>query len=299
MRDLISIRDLERKDVDSFLSEATKMEKLIGKQQSILSGKLVASMFFEPSTRTNMSFQAAAKRLGAKILAFHASASSAVKGETLADTIRMMDGYADAIVLRHPMEGAARFAADLAACPVINAGDGGNQHPTQTLIDLYTIKKLKGKIGGLNVTLLGDLKHARSMRSLLYGLAMFGSDVTLVSPPALRMDDDILAEVKEKFGNRPTQATEAELKGCDVLYVCRIQKERFSDSYEAERMQKEFRVDVEMLKGADARLSILHPLPKVDEIPPEVDADPRAKYFEQAKNGVPVRMAVLKKCMLS
>ncbi|MFA6489753.1 MAG: aspartate carbamoyltransferase [Candidatus Micrarchaeia archaeon] len=299
MRDLISIRDLEKKDVDSFLSEAAKMEKLVGKPQKTLAGKLIASMFFEPSTRTNMSFQAAAKRLGAKILTFHSSTSSAVKGENLADTIRMMDGYADAIVLRHPMEGAARFAADLAACPVINAGDGGNQHPTQTLIDLYTIKKLKGKIGGLDITLLGDLKHARSMRSLLYGLAMYGAEVTLVSPPALRMDEDILKEVKAKFGAKPAQAAEAKLKGCDVLYVCRIQKERFSDSYEAERMQREFRVDMEMLKDADSKLAILHPLPKVDEIPPEVDADPRAKYFEQAKNGVPVRMAVLKKCILS
>ncbi len=299
MRDLVSIRDLEKKDIDSFLSEAAKMEKTIGgKQLTTLSGKLIANMFFEASTRTNMSFQAAAKRLGAKVLTFHSNASSVAKGENLADTIRMMDGYADAIVLRHPMEGAARFAADIAQHPVINAGDGGNQHPTQTLIDLYTIKKLKGKIGGLNVTLLGDLKHARSMRSLLYGLSMYNVNVTLVSPSSLRMDADILGEVKEKFGAKPSQSSEAALKGCDVLYVCRIQKERFSDQYEAEKMQREFRVDAEMLKGAGPKLAILHPLPKVDEIPPEVDADPRAKYFEQAKNGVPVRMAVLKKCML-
>ena len=298
MRDLVSIRDLDRKEIESFLSEAAAMEKLIGKPQKVLAGKLIASMFFEPSTRTNMSFQAAAKRLGAKILTFHANASSAAKGESLSDTIRMMDGYADALVIRHPTEGAARLAADMATHPVINAGDGGNQHPTQTLIDLYTIKKLKGKIKGLNVTLLGDLKHARSMRSLLYGLAMFGANVTLVSPPSLRMDGDILSEVKEKFGAKPLQVSTANLKGCDVLYVCRIQKERFSDPYEAEKMQKEFRVDAEMLKGAGKNLAILHPLPKVDEIPPEVDDDPRAKYFEQAKNGVPVRMAVLKKCIL-
>ncbi len=298
MRDLISIRDLEKKEIESFLSEAAKMEKLIAKPQHILAGKIIASMFFEPSTRTNMSFQAAAKRLGAKVLTFHSGSSSSAKGETLADTIRMIDGYADAIVLRHPMEGAARFAADLAHHPVINAGDGGNQHPTQTLIDLYTIKKLKGRIDGLKVTLLGDLKHARSMRSLLYGLSMFKAEVTLVSPPALRMDEDILAEVKEKFGVSPRHTSDVNLKGCDVLYVCRIQKERFSDQYEAEKMQHEFRVDLELLKGAPESLAILHPLPKVDEIPPEVDTDPRAKYFEQAKNGVPVRMAVLKKCIL-
>ena len=298
MRDLISIRDLSKKEVESFLSEAAKMEKLIGTPKSeLLRGKVIANMFFEPSTRTNMSFQAASKRLGAKILTFYPNTSSVAKGETLADTVRMIDGYADAIVMRHPMEGSARFAADLATHPVINAGDGGNQHPTQTLIDLYSIKKLKGKIGGLKVTLLGDLKHARSMRSLLYGLGMFGADVTLVSPPSLRMEEDIIRETKEKFGVSVQQTSEISLKGCDVLYVCRIQKERFSDQYEAEKIQKEFRVDLDMVKSAPKDLAILHPLPKVDEIPPEMDSDPRAKYFEQARNGVPVRMAVLYKCI--
>jgi aspartate carbamoyltransferase catalytic subunit len=298
MRDLVSIRDLEKKEIESYLNEAAKMERLLNKPRSeLLKGKVVASMFFEPSTRTNMSFQAAAKRLGAKIMTFYPSTSSTAKGETLGDTIRMIDGYVDAIVLRHPSEGAARFAADLAEHPVINAGDGGNQHPTQTLLDLYTIKKLKGKISGLNVALLGDLKHARTMRSLLYGLAMFGAKVTLISPPALRMDEDVLAEVKEKFGATPKQTSEISLAGFDVLYVCRIQKERFSDPMEAERMQKDFRVGLEALKPASKNLAILHPLPKVDEIPPEVDADPRAKYYEQAKNGVPVRMAVLYKAI--
>src|SRR3989344_8638045 len=195
MPDLISIRDLQKKDIESYLSEAARMEKLIGKPGSeLLKGKVIANMFFEPSTRTNMSFQAATKRLGAKIMTFYPSTSSVAKGETLSDTVRMIDGYADAIVLRHPMEGSARFAADLAKHPVINAGDGGNQHPTQTLIDLYTIKKLKGKISGLSVSLLGDLKHARAMRSLLYGLSMFGAKITLVAPEALRMDQDILQE---------------------------------------------------------------------------------------------------------
>lgn len=298
MHDLISIRDLSKKDIEGFLSDAAKMEKLLGKKQStLLSGKLIANMFFEPSTRTNMSFQAASKRLGAKVLTFHAASSSSAKGESLADTIRMIDGYADALVIRHPVEGAARFASDLAKHPVINAGDGGNQHPTQTLIDLYTIKKLKGKIGGLNITLLGDLKHARSMRSLLYGLSMFGSHVTLVSPPALRMDEEIISEAAAKFGAKPAQTHQISLKGCDVLYVCRIQKERFSDPYEAERMQKEFRVDMGLLSGANQEMAIMHPLPKVDEIPQEVDSTAFAKYFEQAKNGVPVRMAVLHRCI--
>ena len=298
MRDLISIRDLGKKEIDSFLSEAARMEKLLGKKQlSLLSGKLVSNMFFEPSTRTNMSFQAAAKRLGAKVLTFHAGSSSSAKGESLADTIRMIDGYADALVIRHPAEGAARFAADIAEHPVINAGDGGNQHPTQTLIDLYTIRKLKGKIGSLNVTLLGDLKHARAMRSLLYGLSMYGAEVTLASPEQLRMDEEIISEVKEKFGARPAQTSKISLRGCDILYICRVQKERFSDQYEAERMQKEFRVNPSLLAGAKKGMAILHPLPKVDEIPPEVDGTTFAKYYGQAKNGVPVRMAVLKKCI--
>ena len=298
MRDLISIRDLGRKEIESYLSEAAKMEKLLNRPKNeLLKGKVVANMFFEPSTRTNMSFQAAAKRLGAKLMTFYPQISSTAKGETLGDTIRMIDGYVDAIVLRHPFEGAARFAADLAEHPVINAGDGGNQHPTQTLLDLYTIKKLKGKVGGLSVALLGDLKHARTMRSLLYGLSMFGSKCTLVSPPELRMDPAIISEVKEKFGAKVSETSSMDFSGFDVLYVCRIQKERFSDQFEAERLQKDFRVDIAALSTAGKNMVILHPLPKVDEIPPEVDSDPRAKYFEQAKNGVPVRMAVLYKAI--
>ncbi|MCX8197466.1 MAG: aspartate carbamoyltransferase [Candidatus Micrarchaeota archaeon] len=298
MQDLISIRDLDKKEIELYLKEASRMEKMLSSGQlSLLKGCIVANMFFEPSTRTNMSFQAAAKRLGAKVLTFHHSTSSTAKGETFADTVRMMDGYADALVIRHSMEGAARFAADLASNPVINAGDGGNQHPTQTLIDLYTILKLKGKIEGLNVTLLGDLKHARTMRSLLYGLSMFGAEVTLCSPEQLKIDPEIISEVKEKFGAKPTQTSKIDLAKCDVLYVCRIQKERFSDPYEAERMQKEFRVDLELLSNAPKNLAVLHPLPKIDEIPPELDSTQFAKYFEQAKNGVPVRMAVLYRCI--
>ncbi|MEM4554326.1 MAG: aspartate carbamoyltransferase [Candidatus Anstonellaceae archaeon] len=299
MQDLISIRDLDKKQIESYLKEAAKMEKLLsGKRQlSLLGGKMISIMFFEPSTRTNMSFQAAAKRLGAKVLTFHHSVSSTAKGETFSDTVRMMDGYSDALVIRHAMEGAARHAADLADHPVINAGDGGNQHPTQTLIDLYTISKLKGKISNLNVTLLGDLKHARTMRSLLYGLSMFGAEVTLCSPESLRIDSEILLEINEKFGAKPTQTSKLQLKDCDVLYVCRIQKERFSDPYEAERMQKEFRVELSMLSEAKKDLAILHPLPKLDELPVELDSTPYAKYFEQARNGVPVRMAVLHLCI--
>jgi aspartate carbamoyltransferase catalytic subunit len=294
MHDLISIRDIEKKEILSILAESSNIEKNKKKYSLVLKDKIIANLFFEASTRTNLSFQAATALLGGRTLEFRPSTSSTVKGESFADTIKIIDGYADGIIIRHPLEGSARFAADLAEHPVINAGDGGNQHPTQTLIDLYTILKIKKKIEGLNITLLGDLKHARAMRSLLYGLAMFGANVTLVSPPSLSMDNDILLEVKEKFGITPESTSKIDLKDCDVVYICRIQKERFSDPYEAEKIQKEFRIDFETLKKAKEDIAILHPLPKVNELPYELDFDKRAKYFEQAKNGVPVRMAVLK-----
>jgi aspartate carbamoyltransferase catalytic subunit len=299
MHDLLSITDLDKKGILSILSEAGKMERALsrGKPPSPLKGKIVANLFFEPSTRTNLSFQAAALRLGANALAFSSAGSSAAKGESFEDTVRMVDGYADCLVVRHPDAGSARAAAGIASHPVINAGDGGNQHPTQALTDLYTIMKLKGKIEGQSVTLMGDLKYARAMRSLLWGLSLFGADTTLVSPPQLRMDPGIVSEAR-KLGASIAEHEKPDLSACDVLYVCRIQKERFADPSEAKRMQGLFRVEPSVLCGAKKSMAILHPLPKVDEMPPAIDSDPRAKYFEQAKNGVPVRMAVLKRCIL-
>jgi aspartate carbamoyltransferase catalytic subunit len=181
---------------------------------------------------------------------------------------------------------------------VINAGDGGNQHPTQTLIDIYTIQKLKGKIDGLNVTLMGDLKHARAMRSLLHALAMFGANVTLSSPQQLRMDAEIISRAKKEFSASIKEAAKPSFSGCDILYMCRVQRERFADPDEALRMSQEFRLGMAALRAAPKSMAVLHPLPKLDELPPEFDKDARAKYFEQAKNGVPVRMAVLKRCIL-
>jgi len=200
MRDLISIRDLTKKEMEQLLLDAAKMERALKKgAPPLLKGKIVANLFFEHSTRTNLSFQAAAQRLGAGTLVFSSQASSVVKGESFADTIRMVDCYADCIVVRHPDAGSAFLAAEVASKPVINAGDGGNEHPTQTLIDLYTIRKLKGKIAGLRICLAGDLKHARAMRSLLYGLGMFGAKVTLIAPPGLEMDRSIVEEASEKY----------------------------------------------------------------------------------------------------
>ena len=300
MPDLLSVYDFDRREADAFLSEASRMEALLkkGKPLRLLEGKIIANLFFEASTRTNFSFQSAAARLGATPLAFYSDKSSAQKGETYADTIQMMDGYADCLVIRHPQPGMPQLAAEIASHPVINAGDGGNQHPTQALIDVYTIKKLKGKIEGLNVTLMGDLKHARAMRSLLHLLAMYGANVTLCSPALLAMGPEVIARAKKEFGAKIKETSKPSFAKCDILYLCRVQRERFADQDEANRMSQEFRLSMNALRAAPKEMSVLHPLPKLDEIPKEFDSDVRAKYFEQAKNGVPVRMAILKRCIL-
>ena len=300
MPDLLSIYDLNKRSAEAYLSEAKKMEALLkrGKPIKALAGKIVVNLFFEASTRTNFSFQSAAARLGATPLAFYSDKSSSQKGETFSDTIRIIDGYADALVIRHPQSGMPQLAAEVADHPVINAGDGGNQHPTQALIDLYTIQKIKGKIKGLNVTMMGDLKHARAMRSLLHALAMFGANITLSSPQQLRMDSEIIARAKKEFSANIKEVAKPSLSGCDILYVCRVQRERFADPDEALRMSQEFKLSMGVLRAAPKSMEVLHPLPRLDELPAEFDKDARAKYFEQAKNGVPVRMAILKRCIL-
>jgi len=300
MPDLLSVYDFDKREADAYLSEASKMEAMLkkGKPIKLLAGKITANLFFEASTRTNFSFQSAAARLGATPLAFYSDKSSAQKGETFSDTIQMMDGYADALIIRHPQPGMPQLAAEIAKHPVINAGDGGNQHPTQALIDIYTIKKLKGKVAGLNVTLMGDLKHARAMRSLLHLLAMYGANVSLCSPALLAMDPEVISRAKKEFGANIKEMSKPSFAGCDILYICRVQRERFADPDEALRMSQEFRLSMSALRAAPKEMAVLHPLPKIDELPKEFDSDARAKYFEQAKNGVPVRMAILKRCCL-
>lgn len=295
-RDVISIRDMAKSDIELLLRRAEEMEAApeSGKPPCNMQGKIVATLFFEPSTRTKMCFQAAVKRLGGQILNLTSvQASSMKKGESLSDTLKIIDGYSDLVIIRHALEGSARFASEICSHPVINAGDGGNQHPTQTLIDLYAIKRMKGRIEGLDVFLVGDLKHARTMKSLLYGLAMFKAKVKLVSPPGLEMSPEIVDEVKARFKAEVTESSELDLKGADVAYVCRVQKERFADPYEAELAQKRFMVTTEALKGVKGDLVLLHPLPKIDEIAPEIDGTKYAKYFEQARLGVPMRMALM------
>lgn len=295
--DLISFRELEKKEVEDYFARAEEMDHQLARKKVEKLDGIVATMFFEPSTRTKLSFQSAAERLGLHIVDFLGETSSLKKGESFEDTIRTVDGYADAIVIRHPMEGSARLAAEFAKAPVLNGGDGGNQHPSQTLLDLYTLKKMKGELKGLNVQLVGDLKHARTMRSLLFGLAMFGAHVKLVAPRGLEMAPEAIEEVKKKFGAKLEFSEDINFEGADVVYVCRIQEERFEDKYEALSMKKKFTIKPEYLRGVKKDMIILHPLPKIDEIPPEVDKSPHARYFDQARNGIPMRMAIIKKAL--
>lgn len=289
--DLISIRDLDKEKVEDILDLADEVAD--GKKKPDFKGKIIATLFFEPSTRTKLSFQSAAMRAGMKDLDFLADLSSLKKGESFADTIKTVEGYADVLVVRHKKEGSARLAADMSEKPIVNGGDGGNQHPTQTLIDLFSIRRMKGKIKGLSVTLMGDLKHARTMRSLLYGLAMFGANVTLIAPSGLEMDPDYVKDVEQKFKVKVKTKSEPDFKDADALYVCRIQAERFADPYEAQSVMKKFRIMKEDLKGTKEDLIILHPLPKINEIDAEIDKMPQARYFEQAHYGVPLRIAVI------
>jgi len=291
--DIISVRDLSKDMISKILDLAKEMKanptKYVYKDKKVL-----ATMFFEPSTRTKLSFQSAASRLGIEYIDFLKEISSVKKGESFTDTIRTVDGYVDAIVIRHSNEGSARLAADFAEHPVINGGDGGNQHPTQGLIDLYTIKKLKNRFKNLNVTMNGDLKHARAMQSLVYMLAMFGSNITLISPRGLEMDPELISEMREKFDANLVETNNVDFSDSDILYMCRIQKERFADPYEAMSIQKKFSISLNDLKNVKSDLAILHPLPKINEIDYRIDHTKYAKYFEEAHNGIPVRMAVLK-----
>jgi len=296
-RDILSIRDFSRGDMEVVLKHARKMAPFAEGQKSsqTLEGKVLANLFFEPSTRTRLSFESAMIRLGGRVLGFSSVEGTSVqKGETLADTVRMVEGYADAIVLRHPHEGAARLAAEFTERPVINAGDGAGQHPTQTLQDLYTIWDEKGKVEGLSIALIGDLKYGRTVHSLAYALAGFGTSLSLVSPQGLEMPWEIIEDVKASgTAVSTTHRLEDVVAAADVLYVTRIQRERFPDPQEYERVAGSYRVDLPLLREAKKDLIVLHPLPRTTEIDPAVDRTPYAKYFRQAFNAVPVRMALL------
>ena len=291
---LISIDDLSKRDIEYILELAEKFLPVAqGKKRTTpLEGKLLANLFFEPSTRTRMSFEVAMKRLGGDVINMTAQeASSVAKGETLADTIKVVSKYADVIVLRHPLEGAARFAAENSDVPVVNAGDGAGQHPTQTLLDLYTIKK-ESKLENLKIALMGDLKYSRTVHSLIKALTLFNARIYLVSPPTLALPEDFLEEIKSRV--RVEEAKLEDVIGeIDVLYVTRIQKERFPDEEEYFKVAGSYKVDADILERAKSSLIVMHPLPRVDEIDISVDETPHAKYFQQTFYGVPVRMAIL------
>jgi aspartate carbamoyltransferase catalytic subunit len=295
--DIVSIRDFSKEQILEILDLAEKMIPYAKGEKftKALEGRLLANLFFEPSTRTRLSFESAMLRLGGKVLEIgHISTTSIVKGETLADTVRMFEYYADVIVLRHPHEGASRLAAHFSSRPVINAGDGAGQHPTQTLLDLFTIRREKGDLKGLRAAIIGDLKYGRTVHSLAEALAMFGVELTFVAPEQLQMPKETINEVRSR-GIEPEISYDLEnvISNIDVLYVTRIQKERFPDPEEYIRVAGSYRVDKALLREAKKELIVMHPLPRVDEIAPEVDYTPHSKYFQQAFNGLPVRMALL------
>ncbi|RMF07034.1 aspartate carbamoyltransferase [Candidatus Woesearchaeota archaeon] len=291
-RDVISIRDFNKQEILHVLRTAEKMEK---NRKPLLKGKILATLFFEPSTRTRLSFESAMHRLGGRVIGFaDPSVSSTAKGESLPDSIKIVEGYADVIVIRHPLEGAARVAAEAASVPVINGGDGANQHPTQTFLDLYTIKKTKGKLSGLKVGFLGDLKYGRTVHSLAHALSYFGVEMYFISPESLRMPDDDLYELKQKgVKYHEVKDLKKVIGKLDVLYATRIQKERFPDPLEYKKVKDAYILDRSLLKGVKKDLKILHPLPRVNEINYNIDDTPHAAYFGQARNGVPVRQALL------
>lgn len=295
-RHVLSMREFSRDEIDSVLDLAESLEPYARSGKcDLLSGKILALLFFEPSTRTRLSFETAMMRLGGKTLNLGPTEGSAIaKGESLADTIRVLGGYADALVIRHPMEGSARLASQFSPVPVLNAGDGAGHHPTQTLLDLYTIRK-ESHLENLSIALVGDLKYGRTVHSLAYALALYGADITLVSPPNLVMPTAIKADLAAKGTSvRETHDIDQVIGEVDVLYVTRIQRERFPDPLEYQKVAKSYRISTESLSIARDNLIIMHPLPRVNEIAPEVDETKHALYFKQSFYGVPIRMALLK-----
>ncbi|MDH5494789.1 MAG: aspartate carbamoyltransferase [Candidatus Bathyarchaeota archaeon] len=293
-RDIISLKDFSREEIDYVLEMARAMEPMARTGSDSLRGKILATLFFEPSTRTRLSFESAMHRLGGSAIGFaEAEIASVKKGENLADTMRVVESYADVIVVRHPLEGAARLAAEFAGVPVINGGSGAEEHPTQALLDLYTIVKEKERIDGLNVALVGDLRYGRTVHSLAYALSLYNVKLFFVSPDMLHMRREVLEVIKEKIKVTEKSSLEEIIGDVDVLYMTRIQKERFPDAAEYAKVKGSYRVDLGLLERARKDMIVLHPLPRVDEIAPEVDGTSHARYFQQVWNGIVMRMALL------
>ena len=297
MEHVVSIRDFTVEDIDQVLDYAEKLVPIADGKETMnkLNGKILATLFFEPSTRTMLSFETAMKRLGGNTIGFaNPDISSVKKGETLADTIRVAAEYADIIVLRHPQEGAARLAAKFSTKPILNAGDGAGQHPTQTLLDLFTIRAEKEGISNNHIGIAGDLKYGRTVHSLTHALTMYDTELTFIAPPSLQMPDELINEVEaEGLDYHIAEGLEEVIDDLDLLYMTRIQKERFPNEEEYHKVASTYNVNRKILKDVKKDFVIMHPLPRVDEITPDVDDTVYAKYFKQAGNGVPVRMALL------
>jgi aspartate carbamoyltransferase catalytic subunit len=291
-RDLVSMRDFSREELLAFLDEAQRFE---GYEQPILRGKVLGSLFFEPSTRTNLSFSSAMQRLGGSVLGFADSkVSSTAKGESLVDTIRVVENYCDIVLIRHPLEGAARLAAESTELPVVNAGDGTNQHPTQTLLDLYTIRSKRGRLDNLKIAFVGDLKYSRTVHSLIETLTHFDNELFLISPPTLRMPPEFIEELDARgTAWREDEDFFAVASDVDILYTTRIQQERFPDPVEYEKVKNAYRIDRASIERIGGRVTVMHPLPRLNEISRDLDDYPGSAYFDQARNGVTVRKAVL------
>ncbi len=290
---LVSINDFTKDEILKIVERAASFEN--NPNQDLLKGKVVASLFFEPSTRTRLSFETAINRLGGRVIGFtDASSSSTTKGETLKDTIKMVSNYADLIVMRHPLEGSARYASEQSSVPVINAGDGANQHPTQTLLDLYSILKTQGTLENLNIFMVGDLKYGRTVHSLLQAMSHFNPTFNFIAPDELKMPDEYKSWLDSK--NIPyyehSEFTDI-LSRADILYMTRVQRERFVDPMEYEKVKNTYILCNSMLDNTKDNLRILHPLPRVNEIDTDVDSSPKAYYFQQAENGVYARMAII------
>lgn len=292
-KSLISIRDFSKDEILHILDVAKEFEK--NHEQNFLAGKVIACLFFEPSTRTRLSFEAAVNRLGARVIGFPDSRNTSVtKGETLEDTIRIVSNYVDMIVMRHPVEGAAAIAASVSPVPVVNAGDGSNQHPTQTLLDMYSIRQTQGKLDGLTINMVGDLKYGRTVHSLSEAMSDFSPSYIFTAPDELKMPHKYLKELEEKhIPYEETESLEKHLDDCDILYMTRIQQERFPSKEDYDRVNDVYELTASMLGNVKPNMKILHPLPRITEIARDVDDTPYAYYFEQARNGMYVRMAVI------
>ena len=296
MSDLITMDDLSNDEILEILDTAERLLPVANGDvyAPLLQGKVLGNLFFENSTRTRMSFESAMKRLGGEGVNLSSVGSSVAKGETLYDTMQMVDGYSDIAVIRHPRQGAAQYSADAIGIPILNAGDGAGNHPTQTMLDLFTIRQAHGTLDGLNVVLVGDLRYGRTTHSLSHALVRFGAKLTLVSPDSLRMPTEIVSDLQ----SHDTEVIESEnlsgaIADADVIYMTRIQKERFPDEDEYAKVAGIYKMTADDLAGAKSGMIVMHPLPRVEEIDPSVDSTKHARYFQQAFNGVPTRMALL------